>query len=703
MTINITACDREPIHIPGAIQPHGLLLVAGAPELTVFGGAGDVEGRLAHDWLGRGLDDLLGQDVRARLDAAPHSTTIALDPVRGAAETFDASAHWADGRVIVELEPAAARQVSAAEALTALDAANVLFERAISLRELCERAAAAFRRLTGFDRVMVYRFLDDDAGVVLAEDRDPALGSFLNHHFPASDIPRQARTLYVRNRVRVIPDVGYVPAPLRSASTDLAALDLSDVALRSVSPIHLRYLQNMGVAASASVSIVRDGVLWGLIACHHGAPRTLSYDVRLACQSLAGGLSRQIRAKEEAEHYRERIRLRALEDAVISRLGTEASLRDFFASTGAELCDTLAATGFAAVQGADLYVTGHCPDDDAVRALAYWIKGKIVLEPYSANNLGERHPPAQAYTDRASGLLATVMDTEEPTVLMWFRPEEIETVNWAGNPHKAVDADPAALLTPRTSFEAWSQAVRGRARPWSLLEIESSNRLMRTIFEARQNRRVRDLNRELTATIKENEALLQQKDYLLKEVNHRTQNSLQLVSAFLGLQSTAVADAALTVHLKEAQRRVAAVALVNRRLYSDDRLETVDLSRYLEDLCEELKASMDRAWSEQITTHLAPIAVSADRAVHVGLVVTELVINANKYAYDGGSGPISISLEQHGARFRLIVADSGGGKTRDRQGFGSRMLAAIVEQMSGTIEDADNEPGLRVVVTAMIK
>jgi light-regulated signal transduction histidine kinase (bacteriophytochrome) len=194
--------------------------------------------------------------------------------------------------------------------LAGLDAAGSSFERAVDLRELCDRAAAAFRELTGFDRVMIYRFLDDDSGVVLAEARSAELGSFLNHHFPASDIPAQARSLYVRSRVRVIPDVGYEPAPLRPPGAACSRLDLGDIALRSVSPVHIQYLKNMGVAASASISIVKDGVLWGLIACHHHAPRQISYETRMTCRTLAGGLARQIRAKEEAGTYRKRSRSR---------------------------------------------------------------------------------------------------------------------------------------------------------------------------------------------------------------------------------------------------------------------------------------------------------------------------------------------------------------------------------------------------------
>ena len=699
----LQVCDREPLHIPGSIQPHGLLLVGSATTLEIIGGAGDINRRLAPNWLGQSLTELLGQTIPAEFVASPEGATVPLGQVSGTSELFDVVAHRMAEWLLIELEPAADHTLSAASILGRLKAANRTFERAGDLRDLCERAAAAFRVITGFDRVMVYRFLDDEAGVVLGEDRDPALASFLNHHFPASDIPRQARALYVRNRVRVIPDVGYQAAPIVSASSDLAALDMSDLALRSVSPIHIQYLKNMDVGASASVSIVMDGILWGLIACHSRSPSFLPYDVRLACDALADSLSRQIRALDEAGHYRERIRLRSLEDAVASRLGAEVSLEEFFATTGDELRGMLAADGFAAVQGADLYVAGSCPDDADIRRIANWAEPLGAAKTYSTCELSEQLPEAAAYRSQASGLLATTMSTEQPTVLLWFRAEQIEVVNWAGNPHKSASIDPLAPLTPRSSFEDWSQAVRGKSRPWSLLEIESASRLMRTMFDARQNRRVRDLNRDLTATIADNDRLLLQKDFLLKEVSHRIQNSLQLVSAFLSLQARNVADPILTAHLGEAQRRLEAVGLVHRRLYGDAQLETVDLSRYIDDLVPDIQGSMGEDWKDLITLRLSPIVVTADNAIKIGLILTELVINANKYAYAGAAGPISIVLERHGNRLRLIVADNGSGRVGSRRGFGSKMVAIMVKGIKGALEETSNEPGVRIIVTAPIE
>lgn len=694
---DLSACDREPIHVPGAIQPHGLLLIA-EPDLTVVGGAGDVEGRLAPDWLGRSLPELLGRPLPELLGTEPPTETVPLGAVP-AGEGLEAAARFQDGRWLVQLEPRSSAWSDAATLLAWLDGAGALLERAADLRDLCGRAAEVFREITGFDRVMVYRFLDDGAGVVVAEARDPALGSFLNHHFPASDVPQQARALYVRNRVRVIPDVDYLPAPIRPEG--LRDLDLSDVDLRSVSPIHLRYLQNMGVRASASVSIVKDGLLWGLIACHHRAPRTLPYAERLACRALGGGLARQVRAKEEAESYRERLRLRAAEDVVTGRLLAEADLAGLIAESAGELQRMLAADGFAAVLGRELTCVGRCPDRADVREVAAFVRGGGA-GPIHTDALATLLPEAAPYADLASGLLAVVVSGDEPLILLWFRAEHREVVEWAGNPHKAVTVRPGETLSPRASFEAWTEEVRGRARPWTLNEIDAVQRLVRALFEARQTRRIRDLNRELSATIADKESLLVQKDYLLKEVNHRVQNSLQIVSAFLAMQARAARDPALTEHLEEAQRRLSAVALVHRRLYSDDSVQIVDLARYLEELIADTRTALGPEWAAGLVVDLAPVTVPVDSAVNVGLVLTELVINASKYAYDGLPGPLAISLEQHRNRFRLIVADRGHGKAGGRQGFGTRMLNAMVERLDGTIEETGNRPGLRVIVTAPI-
>ncbi|MBD8677081.1 GAF domain-containing protein [Sphingomonas sp. CFBP 13720] len=694
---DLTACDREPIHIPGAIQPHGILLIVDAESGRVVGGAGDCTGLLGCDWTGATVAMLLGEPVANALRA----DAIRL-PLLGTAAggSLSVVAHRVDAHWLIELEPTAPGQAGTDDALNWIARASEDFGRAVDLEDLSARAATIFAQLTGFDRVMIYRFLDDDSGKVVAERHAPDMTGFLNHHFPASDIPRQARALYIRNRVRVIPDVDGAVMPIRAVDPAMAAIDLSDVGLRAVSPIHIEYLRNMQVMASASASIVKDGVLWGLVACHHRTPRGLDYLQRKTCELIAAAFAQQVRAKEEAAEYRERLRLRSAEDALAVRLAQDGDPETMAGSIGGELQRMMGADGFALHRGGSLHSSGHVPSGADIMAISAWVR-RQGNSPLHTATLAARMPEAEAYRDVASGLLAIVLSIDEPVVLMWFRAEELQTVQWAGNPHKAVET-PGARLTPRASFAAWSEEIRGRARPWSVAEVEAAHRLSRTLFDVRQRRRINELNRELTRAVTDKDVLLAQQETLIKEVNHRVQNSLQLVVAFLAMQANAENDETLTRHLTEAQRRLSAVALVHRRLYSDDNVTSIDLGRYVEDLLGEMQSSMGAEWQGRLTMDLSPLLISADAAVQVGLVLVELVINAQKYAYDGQPGPIAVTLERFRNRFRLTVADRGRGRTGQRQGFGTRMLSAMVQRLDGTIEESDNAPGLRFTVTAPI-
>jgi light-regulated signal transduction histidine kinase (bacteriophytochrome) len=705
--LDIAACDREPIHIPGSIQPYGVLLVVSGDGPTVTHAAGDVERILgrAH-WHGAHLAELIGEAIAGAavqlLESGLPGGFVGQIANRSGAP-LDVIAHRSGGKLLVELEPASPNPLPSASLLAKLETAVAGLERSPRLQPLCQRAAAEFRALTGYDRVMVYRFLDDGSGAVIAEERRPDLHSFLHHHFPASDIPRQARALYLRNLVRVIPDADYRPAPVQPAWTDGEPLDMSDCVLRSVSPIHLQYLHNMGVRASASISIVKDGALWGLVACHNETPLPIPYDMRAACRALAGALARQIKAREEAEGYRERIRLRGFEDDLVGLLSREGSVNTAVAHHLEDVRKSLGGDGVALLQGGDLVMSGSCPEEADVRALAHWAAARSAEPVFATDRLGEDYPPARSFEAVSSGLLAMTLSAEEPWVALWFRAEEMQVIEWAGNPHKAVDAPAGQPLTPRASFEAWREVIRGTARRWTIPEVEAAGRLRAALLEVRRNRQLQELNRRLLETLREKDALIQQKQFLIGEVSHRVQNSLQLVSSFLALQARASNDPGLHTAINEARRRLNAVALVHRRLYRSDQIEVVDASRYIEELCADMLASMDHGWAGALSLDLSPVMLPTDRAVTAGLVLTELITNANKYAYGGAPGPLEISLVEDRAQFRLSVADHGGGKASPRQGFGSRMMEALVSQLNGDIEYRDNKPGLRAVLTAPIE
>lgn len=700
--VDLTSCDREPIHIPGAIQPHGAMLIVDALTGAVAYGAGDVGRRLGRqDWLGSDVRALLGLET---LPAPRPGLKSHLRRVRppGSTDAYDAGFHLRDGWLIVELEPAASDD-SSAELLPHLETAAASFEKALDLKRLCEVAATEFRRLTGYDRVMVYRLLDDESGVVLGEDVAPGQHSFLNHHFPATDIPKQARALYVRNLVRVIPDVSYTPAPLEPAWPGPDPLDMSDCDLRSISPVHIQYLKNMGVAASASVSIVQDGKLWGLVACHSATPRFIAADRRIACRALAAGLARQIKAREETDAYRQRVRLRTYEDRIIELLLREGLLDEAVSHHLDDLLAMLDGDGVAVLRGNEVVRSGRTPSEAEIRKLAAWL-GKTPAQPvFSTHVLAEDYALAPDEQALAGGLLAITLSAADPWLVMWFRAEAVQVVEWAGNPHKTGSERPDGLLNPRSSFAAWSETVRGRSRRWTIPEIESAKRLRSAVLNVSQTRQILDLNRRLVSTIDQKESLLKQNEFLLGEISHRVQNSLQLVSSFLQLQARELDEPTLRASFEEARRRIAAVSLVHKRLYNTDQFENVDLSLYVEELLDELVSSLGQDWQAHLSRDLQSVVMPNERAVSLGLVLTELVININKYAYAGAAGPIRVTLTGTRNTLRLTIGDEGKGRSSGRKGFGTRMLNALVERLDGTIEYQDAHPGTRAIVSAPIK
>lgn len=470
-----------------------------------------------------------------------------------------------------------------------------------------------------------------------------------------------------------------------------------------MSPVHLQYMRNMGVSASASVSLIIDGRLWGLVACHHTTPRRIGEDVRNACSVLAGVTSRQIHNKEELQTYQERLRIRHGIEVLDSRVEAVSHQNGMLEGLAPDLRLIFPSDGFAVVSRTSITTTGVCPKDDAIRTLAKWVNGRNNTGVVSTHTLAADCAVWAGQNETTAGVLAISLPFPEPVLLLWLRSEIVEVVEWAGHPHKMASLTPGGPLQPRHSFETWRETVRGRARRWDNEQILGARRLRRHLIGYNQNQQLRELNSMLTATLHEREELLQQKDFLIREVNHRVQNSLQLVASFLKLQSRSVNEETAT-SLGEAQRRIAAIGLVHRRLYRDDYFGTVDLGRYIEELAEELCTSIGPEWRRQLSMTLVPVLISADRAINIGLVVTELVINISKYAYAGGSGPISIGLSESAGHLRVTIADYGNATAPpQRSGFGTRMMQAIVRSLDGTLSYESLDPGLTATLNLPVE
>ena len=705
---DLTACDREPIHIPGSVQPHGVLLVLGRNDLRIEQAGGACEG-----FLGKSAPALIGTTFSSEADASTRALSLeecSAQPayvggmLAAGGRGLDVVGHVVGGKLVLEFEEAPVRRLWGSELARTIERVGALFVRAETMEQLCQTAAVEFRALTGFDRVMIYRFLPDDTGSVVAEDKVAEISSFLNHRYPASDIPRQARELYVRNVIRVIPDIGYKPSLLVAEDRQKPPLDMSNCHLRSVSPVHIQYLRNMGVAASASISILAEGRLWGLVACHHRSPKRLSFDDRTLCSVLAASLSQQVAHLEQAELYRARLRLRACEDELLTALGRSPSVEDALRERTADLLQTIPAHGAAVRREKRLWTAGRCPEEAQTLALADWLLARCRDGAYSSAALAQEYAAASAFAQIASGVLAVTISDAEPYQLLWFRAEQMEVIEWAGNPHKPMETDATGALTPRRSFERWRETVRGRSEAWSLAEVESAERIGQAVAELQRNQSINKLNETLEKALSERDRLLVQKDHLLHEGDHRIQNSLQILSSMLALQLPEIADPVVRMQLQQALSRVHAVSAVHRRLHRTDQPHVINVEAYLTELLTDLGNSLGPEWSRELRVNTPSFTVPTEMAMSVGLIVTELVLNAAKYAYGGRPGPVDVDVEGKPGRLHVRVRDHGPATERPQDtGFGFKLMRSLVDRLQGELRRTDAAPGFSVTVDVPLR
>ena len=351
-----------------------------------------------------------------------------------------------------------------------------------SLQSLCDEAARIFRKLTGYDRVMVYRFDDEGHGEVFSETRKPDLEAFLGNRYPASDIPQIARLLYERNRVRLLADVNYQPVPLVPRLSPITGkdLDMSLCFLRSVSPIHIQYLKNMGVAATLVVSLMVSGKLWGLISCHHYSPRFLNFELRSVCELLAEVLGTRIAALESFMRGQGELAARRLEQRMTEWIARDGDWRGALFDRSRPLLLPLGATGAALLFEGEVLTAGDVPSTDDIREIARWARPMLKQGVFATANLGALEPAFGPLAGIASGLLAVTISNQSDEMLIWFRNERVRTVTWGGDPSKAVsDADDPSELSPRRSFAQWHQIVKGTSDPWTASDVRAA-RLIRT-------------------------------------------------------------------------------------------------------------------------------------------------------------------------------------------------------------------------------
>lgn len=520
LSIDITACEREPIHIPGNIQPHGILLVLDARSLKVqqvSANAGPLLSCTIDETQGQHFNDviiteaagLLNRIDRAELGDGP----VVLGAVVTETMRYNTLAHMAGGSLIVEFEQLGPHDAGSLDHLyPQVRAFLSSLQASATTEELNTRAATHVRDITGFDRVMIYQFDDQWNGTVVAEDRNDALPSYLDLRFPASDIPAQARELYRLNRLRLIPDATYQPVPILPSLNPAtnAPTDLSQSVLRSVSPVHLEYMRNMGTPSSMSISIISDGRLWGLISCHHSAPRHVPAHVRTACDFVGQMLAMQLQAKSRNAEAVQRVAYQAIQSDLLGSMAGEPFFIDGLRKSPDNLLRLAEASGAAIVFGDTISTVGACPAQDDIQRIVAWLASKKDSpELFATDHLAEVIPGAERFADVASGLMAISISQLHASYILWFRPEVIRTVSWGGDPTTKMrhGGDPARLH-PRTSFEQWKETVRQRSLPWTTVQIDVARLFRGTIvgIVMRKAEELAALNQELTRSNRELEA-----------------------------------------------------------------------------------------------------------------------------------------------------------------------------------------------------
>ncbi|WP_448609381.1 SpoIIE family protein phosphatase [Geodermatophilus sp. URMC 60] len=480
-------CADEPIAVPGAIQPHGALLAVTEPDLAVV-----VASANAADVLGAtpaSLADVLAPTDLDRLRAGLAGDLVELNPLRvtvGGADV-DLVVHRADGLLLTEWEPLAGAEQADAVWHARLALVLQRLSAGGTLDELTASLARDVRALTGFDRVMVYRFDPEWNGEVVAEDRREDLEPFLGLRYPASDIPAQARALYATHWLRLIPDATYRRVPLEPAANPVTGhpLDLSGAMLRSVSPVHLEYLANMGVVASMSVSLLDRGRLWGLISCHHySGPHRPSYADRVAAEFLGRTASLLLHTTVEDGEQGRVVAVAQRRAELVAALGRAPRTPAQALTEGTPtVLDLLPAAGAAVRLDGRLHLLGRTPPAERVPGLV----AALLAQVRSATDaLGSVVPEAADVADTASGLLAVEVGGGRGDFLAWFRPETPREVTWGGNPHtpKTVETESGPRLSPRRSFAAWRETVRGTATPWRAHEVEAAQELAAHLTES---------------------------------------------------------------------------------------------------------------------------------------------------------------------------------------------------------------------------
>jgi light-regulated signal transduction histidine kinase (bacteriophytochrome)/CheY-like chemotaxis protein len=694
-SIDLTDCDREPIVHLERIQSFGFLLALSI-DWTVARASANLEAHLgiaALTAIGGKFDKLVLpgalDDIRGRVSSL-HSTkgverlyALALSAGR---PLFDVALHFSGSLLILEAEPSR-HENNRADAVAIVRRIMSRLNTQSTLDEFHRDAAHQIRAMTDFGRVMIYRFAPAGEGEVIAESLDEGMESFVGLHYPASDIPVQARELYLRNPFRIIADPAASTVPLLPEFGVVQPLDLSRAMTRAVSPAHIEYLRNMGVAASLSISIIVDGALWGLIACHSPVARLPSFMVRTAAELFGQLYSLTLESRlRQSQYLGDRLSRDIIDHIMMAIAGNGALLSD-----AAWLHDPvrklIECDGVATLVQGRLSVSGSAPPRPDIEAIAIGLDAGPAQRIFATDHLGSLRPEAGSHAGTAAGVLAIPISRAPRDYILLFRRELIQDVRWAGNPHKPVlESGTSMRLSPRKSFDEFSENVRGRSRPFTEFETRTAEILRTSLV---------DVALQISSDIEqERTKAAERQELLIAELNHRVRNILALVLGLVN-QTAGTAFADVSAYAMSLKGRIQAIALAQDQITRQN-WGPSGLAALIEaEVSGHVHGSKERLTLIGPDVFLDPQALST-----LSLVIHELAMNSAKYGALSAHGRVTVTLDRQPGSGLLIGWREIGGPTVEppqRRGFGSVIIERFVpSDLQGTADVRYLSAGLEV-------
>ncbi len=668
--VDITNCDREQIHMPGTIQPFGFLIAVSTDWLVSRVSVNIVRfARLS-------ADEILGKALSAVFsDGAVHALRNLASQLRGAdaierafnvplladGVLFDVALHYSGRSLVIEAEPVATVAIDAALMVRTM---VVRLDQIEAMESFLREGARQIRALTGFDRVMVYRFDEVGSGEVVAEALRSGVDSFYGLNYPASDIPAQARSLYLRSVFRIIADVEATPVPILPV-LDLTGepLDQSISVLRAVSPIHIEYLRNMGVKASMSISIIVNGVLWGLFACHHYEPRLPSFAHRSAAELFGRMFSMMLESRERKLARAYASKARAIADQLMTSAARDGTRLKNAAWLGDVIFGAIPADGVGVSIEGEIVLTGLTPNKAQFQAIVSQLNRLSPSQIFASDRIAAHLPDTEAFADKAVGMLAIPSSRSPRDYVVLFRTERLHSVRWAGNPEKEIEYGPnGPRLTPRKSFEAWSKLVEGTCLPFTPAELQVAETLRVALLEI-----VLQLS---DLAVRERAKANAHQEILIAELNHRVRNILSLIRGLISqTRDSALSADAFVMTLDD---RVQALARAHDQLTAERWGPARLIDLILTETHAYLGEKRDRILLDGPNVLIDPTAFTA-----LALVVHELVTNAAKYGAlsDGGTVRLAWTVDGQGS-LAICWREEGGPPVRPpkRKGFGSTII-----------------------------